>query len=287
MAVRPDQRDPLLTMRQWQRVRLGLRIAYRGEPSVSSGTFSSRGLIVWRVDCGQVEVRTDFGHFIAGPGEWMLHCTARRFQRFAKGTQIRSAQIELEWPSGGNVLTGPTPVGLSSQEAAKISPAMNALLALGTKVRGETFLVPDRIDRLGGELQIRAAVDRLTAVAVTEGLHRGWQIHDESDLDTRVGRMLTLMDALPLAERFDKARLAMSVGLGPTHVNRLFLQSQGLTPKRYFDQRRLEFACNHLATSDLSIKEIASTLGFSSLQHFSAWFRKRHGISPRGLRRSI
>lgn len=287
MSVRPHKRDPLLTMRQWQRVRLGLRIAYRGEPSVSSGTFSSRGLIVWRVDCGQVEVRTDFGHFSAGPGEWMLHCTARRFQSFVAGTRIRSAQIDLEWPSGSNVLTGSTPVGLSHREAAKIAPAMNELLALGTKEQRGIFLVPDQIGPFVGELQIRAAVDRFTALAVTEGLRRGWQIHDESDLDTRVGRMLTLLDALPLAERFDKARLAQSVGLGPTHVNRLFLQSQGLTPNRYFDQRRLDFACDHLATGDLSIKEIASALGFSSLQHFSAWFRKRHGISPRGLRRSM
>ena len=53
-------------------------------------------------------------------------------------------------------------------------------------------------------------MDRLTSLAVTEGLRRGWEIHDESHPDTLVGRILTLMDDLPLAERFDKTRLAAS-----------------------------------------------------------------------------
>jgi AraC-like DNA-binding protein len=32
------------------------------------------------------------------------------------------------------------------------------------------------------------------------------------------------------------------------------------------------------------VKEIAYELGFSSLPHFSAWFRRRNGLSPRAFR---
>lgn len=54
----------------------------------------------------------------------------------------------------------------------------------------------------------------------------------------------------------------------------------GVTPKIYLDQRRILEAKRFLAYSELSIKEIAFSLGFDEPTNFSKFFRKHTNISP-------
>ena len=49
-------------------------------------------------------------------------------------------------------------------------------------------------------------------------------------------------------------------------------------------QCRIRDACVLLVTTDLSMKEIADNLGFSSPSHFSETFRKLRGVSPMDYR---
>lgn len=58
----------------------------------------------------------------------------------------------------------------------------------------------------------------------------------------------------------------------------------GMTPKVYLDQRRMLEAKRFLAYSNLSIKEIAFTLGFDEPTNFSKFFRKHTSISPNEFR---
>jgi AraC-like DNA-binding protein len=39
-----------------------------------------------------------------------------------------------------------------------------------------------------------------------------------------------------------------------------------------------------LGGTSATVKEVAFELGFSSLSHFSAWFRRQHGLPPREFR---
>lgn len=61
-------------------------------------------------------------------------------------------------------------------------------------------------------------------------------------------------------------------------------QAVGLTPKAYLDQRRLLEAKRLLSFSDLSIKEVAFTLGFDEPTNFNKFFRKHAGLSPGDFR---
>ena len=75
--------------------------------------------------------------------------------------------------------------------------------------------------------------------------------------------------------------MAHRVGLSVSQLNRLFAHQMGISPRRYADSRRLEKGRQLLHLNRHSIKEVAAELGFSSLPHFSAWFRRMEGMSPR------
>jgi AraC-like DNA-binding protein len=50
--------------------------------------------------------------------------------------------------------------------------------------------------------------------------------------------------------------------------------------------RRLEVAARLLATSCLPISQVAERVGYSSAQHFTRAFRRRHGLPPRAFRQA-
>lgn len=61
---------------------------------------------------------------------------------------------------------------------------------------------------------------------------------------------------------------------------RRFKQATGITPREFAIQIRLARAENFLASTELSIKEIANRLGYHSTGHFSQEFKKARGKSP-------
>ncbi len=81
--------------------------------------------------------------------------------------------------------------------------------------------------------------------------------------------------------------LASTLGVGPRHLHRLFLQHVGASPVALAQTRRLHFAKRLLDESSLSITEIALAAGFSSLRRFHSAFRQTYGRPPRELRRQL
>lgn len=78
--------------------------------------------------------------------------------------------------------------------------------------------------------------------------------------------------------------LAAVVGLSPSHFSRLFNGSTGHSPIVYFSQLKIQHACRLLDSSDWSITEIASEMGFEDQFYFSRLFKKIMNISPRKYR---
>lgn len=69
-------------------------------------------------------------------------------------------------------------------------------------------------------------------------------------------------------------------GISGMHVIRLFRTEYDITPMQYLKLRRLEKSGEMLLETDISIKDIASMLQFSSTQHFTNLFREHFGVSP-------
>lgn len=70
-----------------------------------------------------------------------------------------------------------------------------------------------------------------------------------------------------------------------THMNKFYLvhsftKYTGLSPINYLTQKRVQVSMEYLASTDYSIAQIASSVGFSSQSYFSQVFRKALGMTP-------
>ncbi|MBI5395942.1 MAG: helix-turn-helix transcriptional regulator [Verrucomicrobia bacterium] len=105
----------------------------------------------------------------------------------------------------------------------------------------------------------------------------------------------SVVDKILLAETWANARLrqvitlaewARAVGLNAVYFGRVFKRETGLRPMAWLNQRRLQMACQHLASTSKTVTEIAEACGFASPFYFSRQFRRHHGLSPLRYRRT-
>lgn len=89
-----------------------------------------------------------------------------------------------------------------------------------------------------------------------------------------------------LADPFNLAQLAETVGMSAFHFSRLFKTATGLSPSRYFIRQRVAKAQQLLQETDTSIIEIGMSVGYSSPSHFAQVFRRETGLAPSHYRRS-
>jgi AraC family transcriptional regulator len=138
----------------------------------------------------------------------------------------------------------------------------------------------------------RFYAEALSVVLVAE-LARLYRIESESEQPNRGGlatwqqRAVEEQIELNLAEPLSLVTLAESVRLSPRHFARAFKQSFGQPPHQYHLARRVERAKALLGRGDLSVTEIAVSLGFSDTSAFSTTFRRFSGERPRDYRRAL
>ncbi len=86
-------------------------------------------------------------------------------------------------------------------------------------------------------------------------------------------RMLTLKE------------MADSVGLSASHFSFVFKKKTGFPPLEYFNQLKIQQACQYLIFTDMKIKDIAAMLGMNDQYYFSRAFTRIMGISPKHYRK--
>jgi AraC family transcriptional regulator of adaptative response / DNA-3-methyladenine glycosylase II len=99
-----------------------------------------------------------------------------------------------------------------------------------------------------------------------------------------VRRALRLIDA-GILDGSTVDQLAGKLGVGPRHLDRLFVQHVGAPPIALAQTRRLHFAKRLLDETSLPIGEVALAAGFGSLRRFNTAFRRTFKRAPRDLRR--
>jgi AraC-like DNA-binding protein len=82
----------------------------------------------------------------------------------------------------------------------------------------------------------------------------------------------------------DLQALARNLGWGYSYFRRVFKEQTGLSPWQYHLQSRLGQARRWIASSDLTLDEVAERSGFASAFHLSNAFKKTFGESPGALR---
>lgn len=86
------------------------------------------------------------------------------------------------------------------------------------------------------------------------------------------------------AEPLDLDAVAAHAGYSRYHFIRAFKGAYGSTPGQYLTRRRIERAEELLRSANLSVTEICSLVGFSSLGTFSTSFKKQTGLTPTAYR---
>jgi len=88
------------------------------------------------------------------------------------------------------------------------------------------------------------------------------------------------------AHMIGQEQLAELVGLSKYHFLRSFTKHVGLTPNEYVNRKRIEKSLELLLATDLSLDQIAQTVGYSSASYYIRMFRKLIGQTPATFRSS-
>lgn len=86
-------------------------------------------------------------------------------------------------------------------------------------------------------------------------------------------------------ERFEPAALAAQMAMSQRSVERLFRRWTAVTPRRYYQGRRIEHARRLLSDPERSVTEVAHELGFADGPHFTKVFQRHTGATPTDYRR--
>lgn len=78
-----------------------------------------------------------------------------------------------------------------------------------------------------------------------------------------------------------------AMGCSYTHLNKHVQARLGTSVKKYMRTRRMERVMALMKYTRISIKEVAASLGFETLQGFNQFVQREAGVSPRTLRNAI
>ncbi|MEX2335386.1 MAG: helix-turn-helix domain-containing protein [Pseudohongiella sp.] len=81
--------------------------------------------------------------------------------------------------------------------------------------------------------------------------------------------------------------LALRFGLNSRSFNRRFRQAANKTPVEYLQEVRINQARELLKHSNLSIAEIAFSVGYQDVSYFTGLFRRMHDVTPNAYRRLV
>ncbi|NPV70235.1 MAG: AraC family transcriptional regulator [Firmicutes bacterium] len=98
-----------------------------------------------------------------------------------------------------------------------------------------------------------------------------------------VSRVVSLLHKNP-DRRINLDEASRVAGLNPSHLSRVFRRDMGMNFVRYATFVKMARAKALLVTTDLTVKEIADRLGFSSSAYFGQVFRRLEGTTPRSYR---
>ena len=81
------------------------------------------------------------------------------------------------------------------------------------------------------------------------------------------------------------SELAIASGCSCSQLSTLFKNSTGYSPINYFNQLKIQKACQYFYATNALVKEVAAQLGFDDPYYFSRLFTRLMGFSPNQYRK--
>ena len=82
------------------------------------------------------------------------------------------------------------------------------------------------------------------------------------------------------AQQIDFSAIAEQQAVSAPYLSRIFKEQVGMTPSKFLADYRMQVAKKLLQDTSLSVKEVATRVGFSDQFHFSKTFKQFTGLSP-------
>ena len=86
-------------------------------------------------------------------------------------------------------------------------------------------------------------------------------------------------------ELITSKKLAEICKISYSYVKRLFALKFKVSPKRYIEQLKMNYACDLLMLDEYHVSKIADACGYSDVYSFSHQFKKEYGLSPTDFRK--
>jgi AraC-like DNA-binding protein len=137
---------------------------------------------------------------------------------------------------------------------------------------------------IGGEGTAREAILRVLARAADRPPE--WVLDSSAFDRPAMARIVTFLDER-LAERLELADVARVTGLSPSHFERKFRLSTGMSVMKFRTGRRIRAALRRLQAAPESLPDLSTRLGFCSHSHFTRTFHAWTGMTPLRYMRSL
>lgn len=288
---------PKCNLHDWASLRSELLFIY--DRVIPPGSGRSRGsregdFSAWLVRNGRARVVADGAEAEAGPGQWLVCFGKQIDQTLDPDTHLLSLRILQDWPDGSPLFSGGPLHVLDAARHPKLEKLARPLLRMAGDVHfdnlrldpRERFLWKTQLDYLTYARYQRHLIAWLAALAESL-MNEGTAMHVPGSNDPRLARVFQVVDARSPSDPFPEKAVCRASGLSIGRLNRLCAKSYGFTVHAYWEKRRVQRARHALEMPAIRVKEVASELGFLQLSHFSAWFKRHAGASPRAYRKSL
>lgn len=158
----------------------------------------------------------------------------------------------------------------------------------GTEVFDTIREIVDGLDEIHQGTVLKASGNLYRLLGQLIGLHSRNLPFDsriQSEVAKPIEKALAFIDA-NYPHDITIGQIAAHVGLSRTHFATRFKDEVGYSPSEHLAKMRLKQAKHYLANSNLSIKEVAHSVGFNDPQYFSRFFSSHEGISPSEFRQT-
>lgn len=129
-----------------------------------------------------------------------------------------------------------------------------------------------------GELKMDIESSGILLMLFSRFLKEG--THSLSNQSTRMIQVLNHINN-NLERRITVSELAKIMCVSPDHFIRIFKKTNGFTPNKYIQWKRIEKAQTLILSSTNDLAEIARKVGVPNLSQFSKLFHQQTGISPK------
>lgn len=109
-------------------------------------------------------------------------------------------------------------------------------------------------------------------------------LNEKADTEDAIDRSIAFMRA-NTQHVLSIRQLAEQAFISPSHYSALFKKKTGYPPLEFFNNIKIQKACQYLEFTNCNIKEISNHLGISDPYYFSRLFSKVMGLSPLEFRK--